>query len=262
MSISPSISRRYRCATALNAHLRPHPIGVLAAEIVPDSFRGALLGASSGITIYRIVNRRADLAHRRRPRLARAAAARYGGDACGRATVDRQARLYDVSRHRMSGEIAGEDARSARCGRATAMMSTSSPRRARSCTARCARWSARWCGSGDGRWSADDLAQRARGARPRGLRPGRAAGRTLSGAGGLLSLSASAEHSRHARTRNRASIFLTKDGLPGKPGNDLKHFCQNTTLFGTIASIASQNRSRRRGHSRSSLDARGRWRHR
>ena len=31
-----------RFRDGLNAHLRPHPIGVLSAEIVPDTFRGAV----------------------------------------------------------------------------------------------------------------------------------------------------------------------------------------------------------------------------
>ena len=38
---------------------------------------------------------------------------------------------------------------------------------------------------GEGKWSADDLAARARRARPHRLRPGGAAGRALSDAGGL-----------------------------------------------------------------------------
>ena len=45
----------------LNAHLRPHPIGVLEAEIVPDSFE-ARFSARRRHYIYRIANRRANLA--------------------------------------------------------------------------------------------------------------------------------------------------------------------------------------------------------
>ena len=41
---------------------------------------------------------------------------------------------------------------------------------------------------GEGRWSADDLAAALAARRPRRLRPGRAAARALSGAGGLLSI--------------------------------------------------------------------------
>jgi tRNA pseudouridine38-40 synthase len=46
---------------ALNAHLRPHPIAVLAAERVPDDF-DARFSAIKRHYRYRIVNRRADLA--------------------------------------------------------------------------------------------------------------------------------------------------------------------------------------------------------
>lgn len=50
-----------RVRDALNAHLRPHPIGVLSAEIVPDTF-DARFSATKRHYIYRIVNRRANLA--------------------------------------------------------------------------------------------------------------------------------------------------------------------------------------------------------
>jgi tRNA pseudouridine38-40 synthase len=46
---------------ALNANLRPHPIAVLAAELVPDSFN-ARLSATRRHYLYRIGNRRPDLA--------------------------------------------------------------------------------------------------------------------------------------------------------------------------------------------------------
>ena len=45
---------------ALNAHLRPHPIAVLAAERVADDF-DARTSAIRRHYLYRIVNRRADL---------------------------------------------------------------------------------------------------------------------------------------------------------------------------------------------------------
>jgi len=45
---------------ALNAHLRPDPIAVLAAEKVPDSFN-ARTSAVKRHYIYRLINRRADL---------------------------------------------------------------------------------------------------------------------------------------------------------------------------------------------------------
>ena len=46
---------------ALNAHLRPHPVAVLAAEKVPETF-DARFSAVRRHYLYRIVNRRADLA--------------------------------------------------------------------------------------------------------------------------------------------------------------------------------------------------------
>jgi tRNA pseudouridine38-40 synthase len=46
---------------ALNAHLRPHPIAVLSVERVPESF-DARFSAVRRHYLYRIVNRRADLA--------------------------------------------------------------------------------------------------------------------------------------------------------------------------------------------------------
>jgi tRNA pseudouridine38-40 synthase len=46
---------------ALNAHLRPHPIAVLAAELVAEDF-DARFSATKRHYVYRIVNRRADLA--------------------------------------------------------------------------------------------------------------------------------------------------------------------------------------------------------
>ena len=46
---------------ALNAHLRPHPIAVLRAEQMPDDF-DARFSATKRHYLYRIVNRRPDLA--------------------------------------------------------------------------------------------------------------------------------------------------------------------------------------------------------
>jgi tRNA pseudouridine38-40 synthase len=50
-----------RLRDALNAHLRPHPIAVLSAEIVPDTFE-ARFSAKKRHYLYRIANRRANLA--------------------------------------------------------------------------------------------------------------------------------------------------------------------------------------------------------
>ena len=46
---------------AVNAHLRPHPIAILAAEEVPEEF-DARFSANKRHYVYRIINRRADLA--------------------------------------------------------------------------------------------------------------------------------------------------------------------------------------------------------
>jgi tRNA pseudouridine38-40 synthase len=45
---------------ALNAHLRPHPVAILAAECVADDF-SARTSAARRHYLYRIINRRADL---------------------------------------------------------------------------------------------------------------------------------------------------------------------------------------------------------
>jgi tRNA pseudouridine38-40 synthase len=50
-----------RLRDGLNAHLRPHPIGVLSAEVVPDDF-DARFSARRRHYRYRISNRRANLA--------------------------------------------------------------------------------------------------------------------------------------------------------------------------------------------------------
>jgi tRNA pseudouridine38-40 synthase len=49
---------------ALNAHLRPHPVAVIAAERVDDSF-DARFSAIRRHYLYRIINRRADLTFER-----------------------------------------------------------------------------------------------------------------------------------------------------------------------------------------------------
>jgi tRNA pseudouridine38-40 synthase len=50
-----------RLRDGLNAHLRPHPIGVLSADIVADDFESRF-SANRRHYVYRIVNRRANLA--------------------------------------------------------------------------------------------------------------------------------------------------------------------------------------------------------
>jgi tRNA pseudouridine38-40 synthase len=55
----PLVAGRLR--DGLNAHLRPHPIGVISADIVPDDFE-ARFSAKKRHYRYRISNRRANLA--------------------------------------------------------------------------------------------------------------------------------------------------------------------------------------------------------
>ncbi|KZD22909.1 tRNA pseudouridine(38-40) synthase TruA [Tardiphaga robiniae] len=50
-----------RFRDGMNAHLRPHPVGVLSADIVPDDFE-ARFSATRRHYVYRITNRRANLA--------------------------------------------------------------------------------------------------------------------------------------------------------------------------------------------------------
>jgi tRNA pseudouridine38-40 synthase len=57
--VRPFVAGRLR--DGLNAHLRPHPIGVLSAEIVADDFESRF-HAIKRHYVYRIVNRRANLA--------------------------------------------------------------------------------------------------------------------------------------------------------------------------------------------------------
>ena len=75
MSILPRTGTATRVRDAINAHLRPHPVAVLAAERVAENF-DARFSATTRHYVYRIVNRRADLALEQQSRLARRAAAR------------------------------------------------------------------------------------------------------------------------------------------------------------------------------------------
>ena len=186
MSISPRSWDADTVRDALNAHLRPHPVAVLSAEQVADDFDARFSAVQAALSLsHRQPPRRSRA--RPRPRLARAAAARCRGDARRRAAAGRQARLHHLPLDRMPGEVAGEDARPARRRARRRRDRTSTPS-ARSFLHNQVR---SMVGSlvlvGEGKWSADDLAARARRARPRRLRPGGAAGRALSGAGGLLS---------------------------------------------------------------------------
>ena len=64
MSTSPRIGTPDTVRDAINAHLRPHPVAVLSAEQVPETF-DARFSAVKRHYLYRIINRRADLAFER-----------------------------------------------------------------------------------------------------------------------------------------------------------------------------------------------------
>ena len=185
ISISRANARPTRCATRSTRICGRIRSRCCRPSRCADDF-DARFSAVRRHYLYRIVNRRARPRARARPRLARAAPARRRGDARGGAAAGRQARLHDVPLDRMPGQVAGEDARPARRVARAATRFTSPPS-ARSFLHNQVR---SMVGSlvlvGDGNWSADDLRARARRARPRRLRPGGAAGRALSGEGGLL----------------------------------------------------------------------------
>ena len=169
---------------ALNAHLRPHPVAILAAERVADGFN-ARTSAVKRHYLYRIVNRRADLTldagHAWRvPRpldaaAMHAAAQRLIGkhDFTTFRSTECQAKSPVKTLDLLDVEREGDDV----TVRASARSFLHSQVRS-------------MVGSlvmaGEGKWSADDLAARARRARPHRLRPSGAAGRALSDAGGLL----------------------------------------------------------------------------
>jgi len=97
---------------AINFHLRPRPIAVLTAEQVAEDF-DARFSAIKRHYLYRIVNRRADLALDQ-TRAWRVPPARWRRDARRRAKTRRPARLHHLPRCRVPGEIAGKNPRSAR----------------------------------------------------------------------------------------------------------------------------------------------------
>ena len=98
---------------AINAHLRPHPIAVLAAETAPETFDARFSAAAATIAIASSTAVPTSTLDRGRAwRVPRPLdhAAMHGGRAASR----RESRFHDVPRHPMPGQIAGEDARPAR----------------------------------------------------------------------------------------------------------------------------------------------------
>ena len=105
-------------------------------------FRGAFLRDQAPLSLSHRQSPRRSRA-RSRSCLARAAAPRCGQDASRRAANAGQARFHDFPRRGVPGEVAGEDTGSARRHARRRGCQRASPPRARSCTIRCARWSAR-----------------------------------------------------------------------------------------------------------------------
>ena len=201
---------------ALNACLRPHPVAVLAAEPAAENF-DARFSALKRHYLYRIVNRRADLAldagrALRVPRPLDADAMHAAAPA-----PRGPARLHDIPRLRVPGEIAREDARSAR---------RRTPRRRPAC-ARFGALVPAPPGALDGRLAHPRRRRplerrrsrsRARGMRPQGLRPGRPAGWAVFGAGGLLKRPAPcprAPHVAHSVIPGRALARTAESRLQG-----------------------------------------------
>ena len=80
---------------AINAHLRPHPIAVLAAETAPETFDARFSAVAPALPLsHPQPPGRPDA--RSRPRLARAAPTRSRGDADGRAASCRNSRFHDI----------------------------------------------------------------------------------------------------------------------------------------------------------------------
>ena len=147
-----------RCATRSTRICGRIRSRCLSAEQVAGDF-DARRSAVRRHYLYRIVNRRPDLALERgrawrvpRPLDAEAmhaAAQRLVGqhDFTTFRSTECQAKSPEKTLDRLDVSRAGDE------------IAITRRRRARSCTTRCARWSARWCWSGEGKWSADDLAR-------------------------------------------------------------------------------------------------------
>ena len=170
---------------ALNAHLRPHPIAVLLAERVADDF-DARFSAIKRHYLYRIVNRRADLAldAARAWRVPRPLDAAAMHDAAQRLvgrhdfttfrSTECQAKSPVKTLDRLDVTRDGDEVRVSRDGALVPAQSGAlDGRLARACRRR--------------QMERRRSCRRARRARPHRLRAGRAAAGTLSGAGGVLS---------------------------------------------------------------------------
>ena len=122
----PQARRRSRCSTA---------------RVAARDF-DARFSATARHYRYRILARPRPARARPQSRVVGAAALDAEAMARGRAGAGRPARLHDLPRRRLPGEIAASRPSTGSRYRGTARRSSSRPRRARSCTTRCARWSA------------------------------------------------------------------------------------------------------------------------
>ena len=169
---------------ALNAHLRPHPVAVLSAERSRADF-DARRSAVRRHYLYRIANRRARSRARARPGLAGAAPARRRR----RCTRPRSGWSASTTSPRSARPNARPSRRKRRSTGSTSRASADEIHVSAVARSFLHNQVRSMVGSlalvGDGKWNADDLTARARRPRPRRLRSGGAAGRAISGAGGL-----------------------------------------------------------------------------
>ena len=140
----------WRLAAAVNAHLRPAPVAVVAAAEVGGRLPRPLRRGGAGVSLP---DRRPAGAAGARPRLRLAdrACARRRRHAAGGGGAGRAARLHHLPLLDLPGEEPGPDARRARRSRRArpppGASTASGCGRGRSCTTRCAASSGRWSGS-------------------------------------------------------------------------------------------------------------------
>ena len=140
-SISTRTWEPFRVREALNFHLRPAPVAVIDCDLRRRRLRRALQRHGAALPLPNPVASRAAGA-RARPRVVAARRAR-----CRRACTRRRRRSSAATISRPSAPPSARRIR--RCARSTGWMCRATPtrsssrrRRARSCTIRCARWSA------------------------------------------------------------------------------------------------------------------------
>ena len=222
---------------ALNAHIRPHPMAILAAEHVAEDFN-ARTSAIKRHYLYRIINRRADLTvdagHAWRvPRPLDAAAMHaaaqrlvgkhdfttFRSTECQAASPVKTLDRLDVERHGDDVNV-WASARSFLHSQVRSMVGS-------------------LVMVGEGKWSADDLRQGARRARPHRLRPGRAAGRALFDEGGLLAEilvdDLPVNRRQRAQVGDRHALVDLMHGLPDQAEFHHRAISRDETRIGRAA---------------------------